>query len=211
MLIPYDKLVSKYNIQPTGIIHVGANNGAECKTYYDNGVTKTIWFEPIPKVFEQLIKNTSIYPNVLCFNELINEKEIEFTLNISDNNGESSSIFDFGEHKEMHSNVHFNGIIRLKAKRLDNILNDITGYDFINLDIQGAELSALKSLGTLINQINFVYCEVNRTEVYKKIPLFDEVNEWLEGNGFEFKEAVWVKNNKGQDAWGDGFWIRKNI
>ena len=112
MLIPYDKLVSKYNIQSTGIIHVGANNGAECKTYYDNAVTKTIWFEPIPKVFEQLIKNTSAYPNVLCFNELINEEEIEFTLNISDNNGESSSIFDFGEHKEMHSNVHFNGIIR---------------------------------------------------------------------------------------------------
>jgi hypothetical protein len=40
-------------------------------------------------------------------------------------------------------------------------------------------LSALKSLGSFISQINYVYCEVNKTEVYKGIPLFDEVDEWL--------------------------------
>ena len=97
----------------------------------------------------------------------------------------------------------------MQGKRIDSIFNDLSDYDFINLDIQGNELSALKSLGSLISQINYVYCEVNKTEVYKGIPLFDEVNEWLTDKGFEFKEAVWVKNHKGQDAWGDGFWIRK--
>ena len=210
MLIPFDKLIKKYNIKPKGVIHIGANNGAECKAYYSNGVERTIWIEPIIEVFKQLKENTKQYPNVLCFCELISDIEKDYVLNISDNNGESSSIFEFGEHKEMHSNVHFNNSVQIKAKRLDSILNDLTDYDFINLDIQGNELSALKSLGTLISQINYVYCEVNKTEVYKGIPLFDEVDEWLTNKGFEFKEvAKWVKNNKGQDAWSDAFWIRK--
>ena len=43
----------------------------------------------------------------VCFCELISDIEKDHVLNISDNNGESSSIFEFGEHKEMHSNVHF--------------------------------------------------------------------------------------------------------
>ena len=42
MLIPFDKLIKKYNIKPKGVLHVGANNGAECKAYYDNGVERTI-------------------------------------------------------------------------------------------------------------------------------------------------------------------------
>jgi len=209
MLIPFEKLITKYKIHPKGVIHVGANNGAECKAYYGNGVETTIWIEPIIEVFNQLKENTKQYPNVSYFCELISDIEKDYVLNISDNNGESSSIYDFGEHKLMHSNVHFNNSVQIKAKRLDSIFNDLSGYEFINLDIQGNELPALKSLGTLINQINYVYCEVNKTEVYKGIALFDEVNEWLTDKGFEFKEAVWVKNHIGQDAWGDGFWIRK--
>jgi len=210
MLIPFNKLINKYGIHPRGVIHVGANEGQECKVYYSTGVKRTIWIEPIIEVFNKLKENTSSYPNALCFCELISDVEKDYVLNISDNNGESSSIYDFGEHKLMHSNVHFNNSVQIKAKRLDSIFNDLSGYEFINLDIQGNELPALKSLGTLINQINYVYCEVNKTEVYKGIALFDEVNEWLTDKGFEFKEvAPWVKNHKGQDAWSDAFWIRK--
>ena len=108
MLISFNKLIAKYGIKPKGVIHIGANNGAECKAYYSNGVERTIWIEPIIEVFNQLKENTKQYPNVLCFCELISDIEKDYVLNISDNNGESSSIFEFGEHKEMHSNVHFN-------------------------------------------------------------------------------------------------------
>ena len=210
MLLPYGQLIKKYNIQPKGIIHCGASNGAECKSYYDNGVEQTIWIEPIKEAFEQLWQNVQKYPNVIVYNALIDEEEKEVDFHISDNNGESSSMFEFGEHKEMHSNVHFKETIRMQTQRLDSILKDVTGYDFINLDTQGAELSCLKSLGYLLNKINYVYCEVNKTEVYKDIPLFDELCEWMNEKGFDLKEVgKWVKNTKGQDAWSDAFWIRK--
>ena len=46
MLISFDKLIAKYGIKPKGVIHIGANNGAECKAYYSNGVERTIWIKP---------------------------------------------------------------------------------------------------------------------------------------------------------------------
>ena len=210
MLIPFDKLIKKYNIKPKGVLHVGASAGQECEIYYKNGVDRTIWIEAIPEVYLQLVKNVSKYPNTQTVNACIDEtvKEVEF--NISSNGGESSSMYEFGEHSKLHPDVTFTDKIKLTTKRIDSLSLDLTGFDFLNIDLLGAELSALKSIGTLISQINYVYCEVNKTEVYKGIPLFDEVNEWLTNNGFEFKEvAKWVKNNKGQNAWGDGFWIRK--
>ena len=212
MLLPYGQLIKKYNIQPKGVLHVGANNGFEAKTYYNNGVEQTIWIEPIKEVFEELWQNVQKYPNVIVLNELIDEEEKEVDFHISDNNGESSSMFEFGEHKEMHSNVHFKETIKLKTKRLDTLLKSTDGYEFINLDTQGAELSCLKSLGYLLNKINYVYCEVNKTEVYKGIPLFDELVQWLDEKGFDLKETgQWIKNTKGQDAWTDAFFIRRTF
>ena len=212
MLIPFKRLIEKYNIKPTGVLHIGANSGAECKEYYNNGVEQTIWVEPIKEVFEQLWKNIQHYPNVIVFNNLIDKEEKEVEFNISDNNGESSSMYEFGEHKEMHSNVHFTKKITLKTIRIDSLLKDLTNYEFINLDVQGAELNCLKSMGTLLNQINYVYCEVNKTEVYKEIPLFDELCDFLNYKGFDLKETgQWVKNIKGQDAWTDAFFIRRTF
>ena len=160
-------------------------------------------------------KNVQKYPNVQVFNACIDEKFREVEFNISSNGGESSSIFEFGEHETMHPDVKFIDKIKLKTTRLDAIELNLDKFeypfDFINLDIQCNELSALKSLGILINGFNYVYLEVNKMETYKGCPLFDEVSQWMIENGFELKEVIWVKNQKGQEVWGDSFWMRKGI
>jgi hypothetical protein len=44
-----------------GVCHVGAWDGAEIETYYNNGVELIVWVEPISTVFSRLIKNTCSY------------------------------------------------------------------------------------------------------------------------------------------------------
>ena len=215
MLIPFKKLIEKYKIQPKGVLHIGANDGFEAKAYYDNGVVQSIWVEALPDVFEKLWLNVQKYPNVQVFNACIDEKIREVEFNISSNGGESSSIFEFGEHATMHKDVTFVDKIKLKTTRLRDMELNLDKFeypfDFINLDIQCNELSALKSMGILINNFNYIYIELNKREVYKGCPLFDEVNQWLYENGFEFKEAVWIKNENGEESWGDGFYMRKGL
>jgi len=204
MLIPFDKLIKKYGINPKGVLHVGASTGQECEIYYKNGVQRTAWIEAIPNVYNELVKNVSKYHNVQTVNACIDEtvKEVEF--NISSNGGESSSIFEFGEHSKLHPDVTFTDKIKLTTCRIDSLNLYLKGFDFLNIDLQGSELSALKSMGALINQFNYVYLEVNKKETYKGIPLFDEVKAWLTTKGFEFKEVIWVG-----DCWGDAWFMRK--
>lgn len=215
MLIPFAELIRKYNINPKGVCHIGSSWGQEAESYYSNGVKQTIWIEAIPEVFEKLWENVQKYPNVQVFNACIDESFREVEFNISSNGGESSSIYEFGEHEKMHPDVKFIDKIKLKTTRLDAIEMNLDKFeypfDFINLDIQGNELSALKSLGILINRFNYVYLEVNKIETYIGCPLFDEVSQWMIENGFELKEVVWVKNQKGQEVWGDAFFIRKTV
>jgi FkbM family methyltransferase len=203
MLIPFSKLINKYNIRPKGILHVGSSLATEAETYYKNGIERTAWIEAIPDVYSKMVKNVLKYPNTQTVNACIDEtvKEVEF--NISSNGGESSSIFEFGEHSKLHPDVTFTDKINLTTCRIDSLNLDLTGFDFLNIDLQGSELSALKSMGTLINQFNYVYLEVNKKETYKGIPLFDEVKVWLIEKGFELKEVVWVG-----DCWGDAYFER---
>ena len=46
-----------------GVIHIGANDGAERDWYKEQSFTKVLWFEPNRKVFEQLCINLLDYPN----------------------------------------------------------------------------------------------------------------------------------------------------
>jgi hypothetical protein len=44
---------------------------------------------------------------------------------------------------------------------------DCHNYNFINMDVQGYELEVLKGGAETLNHVDYVYCEVNRDEVYE--------------------------------------------
>lgn len=208
MLIPFPELIRKYGILPKGVIHCGANLAQEIDWYYDNGVERTIWIEAIPSVYKEMKNIISRYPKTIGINSClsdINGHEVIF--NISSNHGESSSMFDFETHSIHHPDVTFVDSIKLKTKRLDAILLEksinIKEFDFLNIDLQGAELLALKGLGDNLRMFDYVYIEVNRDELYKGCAKFDEVNDYLSDFGFELKEVKWTGA-----GWGDAFYMK---
>ena len=44
---------------------------------------------------------------------------------------------------------------------------DCKDYNFINMDVQGYELEVLKGGTKVLEKVDYVYCEVNRDEVYE--------------------------------------------
>ena len=60
--------------------------------------------------------------------------------------------------------------------KYDKIPNDFA--NFLNIDIQGAELLALKGMGSLISYFDYIYLEVNKAHVYKKCALVNEAMSW---------------------------------
>ena len=76
----------------------------------------------------------------------------------------------------------------------------------MNLDIQGVELRALKSMEKYLQHVKYIYTEVNTEQVYKGCNLIGEIDEYLKQFGFGRVAQQTYK----QFGWGDAFYIIKN-
>ena len=205
MLIPFDSLTKKYHFSPKGVLHVGAHEGQEAKAYRDLGVSKVVWIEGNYRIYRRLLNNLERFDNQIAIHALVSDKEEDITFNIANNDGQSSSILELGTHATVHPEVKYINSEKLRTSRIDNIDYDFSGLDFLNLDIQGAELLALKGMGDMLDQFNYVYTEVNWTELYKGCVLFNDLTKWLKDKGFRFCES----RECGNTTWGDAFYMRQ--
>lgn len=208
MLIPFSKLCEVFNLQIKGILHVGAHECEELKDYLKNGISNQniFWVEAMPDKVELIkrIKN----PQIQIFQALIDtedNKNIPFYIT---NNGQSSSLLEFGSHATNHPHVEVVEQINLTTTRLDTLIDNqnipIQNINFLNLDIQGVELRALKSMEKYLQHIDFIYTEVNSEEVYKKCDLIQDMDSYLFTFGFK-RVATRMVDNVG---WGDAFYIK---
>jgi FkbM family methyltransferase len=204
MLIPLHDLVQKYNIQFKGILHVGAHECEELKDYETYIARNTIlWIEALP---DKVALCKSRYPNLLIENAIVSDVVEKVTFNVS-NNGQSSSILEFGLHSKFHPQIHYISQFSAETQLLKNILpNYDIQYNFLNLDIQGVELKALKGMESYLDKVDYIYTEVNSDYVYKNCALITEIDEYLLTFGLHRVETQWC----GDCRWGDAFYIRKS-
>lgn len=208
MLIEFDIIVRKYG-KPKGILHVGANTGQEAEAY-NKHCNNVVWIEALPHIFEKLIEHVKPFGHIAinaCVSDKDNEKVI---FHESNNESQSSSFLELGTHKTAHPEVHYVKDYEMITTRLDTLLDNSEtidfgrDLDFLAMDIQGAEMLALKGLGSRILQFNKVYLEVNTQEVYKGCALASEINKYLAEYGFTRREEKIFK----QWGWGDCLWTR---
>jgi len=209
MMIDFDILWPKYNINPHGVLHLGANTGQEADTYAKHGVKEVIWVEAIPSVFAQLLKNTAHIPGTYCINACIGEeegKEVEF--HVSNNESQSSSYLELGHHKVIHPEVNFVSHFKTKMRRGDIIFKHIRleGSWFLNADLQGSELQAFRGMGDLLHKFDFIYSEINFKECYKGGALVGEIDDYLSTFGFKRAETGPVVG----ETWTDALYIKQS-
>lgn len=206
MLIPLDQLVNEFNLSITSICHVGMHKAQELPMYNKIGITNDniFWVEAMQDLVNEMkSKNIpNIYQAVI---DEIDDKEITFNIT---NNGESSSILEFGTHAINHKHVKVVEQVQLKTTRLDTLIEreniPIEKINMLNLDIQGIELRAIKSMEKYLHHINYIYTEVNTEEVYKGCNLLPEMDEYLDNHGFRrVKTHLYTKF-----GWGDALYIR---
>ena len=202
MLIPLHALVQKYNIIFKGVLHVGAHECEELtdyETYLQRN--KILWIEAMSNKVEQC---KQMYTGLLIREAIVSDTVEKVKFNIS-NNGQSSSILEFGLHKYFHPDVHYIDHIEGETQLLKNIICDYDiEYNFLNFDIQGAELKALKGMESYLDKVNYLYTEVNSDYVYKDCALIGELDEYLLKFGLRRVETQWCEDYR----WGDAFYIR---
>lgn len=205
MLLSFRNLVRKYNMNVKGIIHIGAHYGQEIPDYIDMGIQDIILFEPLEENFNILAENVKdLNANIVGHQIALGSKPGRSTMYVSDHNRISSSILKPKVHLTHHPNVSFPGKEEVEVDCLDNF--DSFGYNFINMDVQGYELEVLKGAKKTLESVDYVYCEVNRDEVYENNAFVEELDVFLKGYDMVRKETSW----EGQ-IWGDALYVRENL
>lgn len=208
MLIPLSDLIRRHKIVPKGVVHLGANTGQEAADYEAHGFHPVYWIEALPDLFFKLKEHLKHFPNqfplLACLGD-VNGKRVKF--NIASNQGQSSSYLEFGTHAKEHPTVKYIGSVEMRTIRFETIADEfripIQDGWFLNVDLQGAELMALKGMGNYLKHFHHLYIEVNERELYKGCPLVDELDAWLYERGFEGVEVKMTGN-----GWGDKYYRR---
>ena len=204
MLISFKDLVKKYDLKIRGIIHIGGHHGEELEDYIDEGIQNIILFEPLSDCFDVIgYKCQDLNANIEGHQVALGSERGIAKMYVSDNEKQSSSILKPKVHLTHHPHVKFPETEDVEVHLLDDYLPNINDYNFINMDVQGFELEVLKGGKKALEQVNYVYCEVNRDEVYENNAYVEEIDEFLAGYGMERVETDWAG-----DIWGDALYIK---
>jgi len=208
MLISGDEVIEvlkQKNININGALHIGAHECEELDFYINLGIkpNDVIWIDGNKsKVIEAKQRGIE---NI--FYGVITDKDNDTVLFNITNNGQSSSVLDFGSHSYHHPHVHFIEKQVHQTVTIDTFFDknnlNMAKYDFWNFDIQGAELMALKGGIKAIEFAKALYLEVNTEEVYKGCALINEIDEFL--SKYHFKRILTKITEFG---WGDALYIK---
>lgn len=205
MLLDFPQIFRKYNLDITGIIHIGAHYGSEVNEYIKHGVQELVLFEPLSKNFEILENNCrDANANISAYNVALGSKEGTSTMYLSDNDAQSSSILKPKTHIEEMPWIHFKGTEEVEVHTLDSY--NLEGYNFINIDVQGYELEVFRGGTKTLEKVDYIYSEVNKAELYEGCAQIDELDNFLGEYGFKRVETHWPET---WYNWGDAFYVKE--
>ena len=207
MLVPGEtvkQILDYYGFDIRGIVHIGAHVCEERDLYAKWNIYNVVWIDANPDMTEQNTRNG--IPN--CYTAALDETEHDAEFNVT-NFTVSSSLLELGTHSTYYPDIVVSKKIRTRTQTLPQFFEssglDATDYNFWNLDIQGVELNVLRGANHILQHVDAIYTEVNTEEVYKGCGLLQDMDMYLNANGF-----IRVVTEMSGANWGDALYIRRS-
>ncbi len=204
------QLFQQHSIKPRGVIHIGAHEGQEVDLYQSLGAEKMLLVEANPVVFQRLQSKIAGLENIIAVNCAISDRN--GTLNLRVNAFDhSSSILPLKHHKDIFPTMLEVNQVTVQSKTLDTLMAELQlnpqDFNFLNIDIQGAELLALQGATQTLQHIEAICSEINFAELYEGCALAEQLDAFLKRYQFN-RVATETPHNP---AWGDGFYVKPKV
>jgi FkbM family methyltransferase len=156
---------------------------------------KIVAFEANPISYQVCLENSKNYPSIAVVNQAVNDydgickfyptdKEKTITTWEDGNQGASSLYLANGAYDHIEKYVQYE--IEMPCTRIDTYCekNNIDHIDAIWMDLQGAELKALQSMGNILDTVQVIHTELEINPMYEGQSLFGDVRSFLQERGF---------------------------
>lgn len=172
----------------SGLIHVGANSGQERFLYNGYGV-RVLWIEPIPDVFRRLCENIRRYPRQRALQALVTDRDdADYEFHVANNEGQSSSILELAEHRDIWPDVRYVATIPLRSTTLATLMDraavDPGDFQALVMDTQGSELLVLQGAVPLLDRFRYVKTEVADFDSYAGCCRLADLEAFMGAHGF---------------------------
>ena len=206
----FEKWVDIFNIQPAGIIHVGAHLVPERSIYKNKKFEPVLWIESQ----EEMVRKAEILlrdcPNQKIVNSTLwsTVGETKTFFNAS-NNGGSSSLLDLNLHKASYPEIVITDTVKVITNTLEELartqINQMQEYKILILDTQGSELEILKGGKSILSNFDVIICEVSIRKLYKNGPLIKDIENFLNDSNY-IMTAFEINRTVG---WGDALFLKQ--
>ncbi len=187
-------------VAPSGVIHAGGHHGEEAPYYLDHGVRTVVWIEAEPDAFEILERNVAGYAGHSCIRALAADRD-------GDERAFYRHRFRGGTKRGYCSTLPWNealvsddpvlsrletfDVCSMRTVTVATALRDRgvrpETFQYLSINVQGAELMVLHGMQDYLAPIQWIYCEAeldaDRSR-YDGAPLLADVADWLAAEDF---------------------------
>ena len=212
----YDKLIKKAisDQDISGVLHLGACSPCnQLKIYEESNLSPIVLVEGNPDLIEDF---STFHPQLkegcVLIEAVISDKDkepVEFHIIYSkdkSNRGVSSIL-----NRKKDKNFLKERSVKTLTKTVDTLLTenniDFSSIDLLVMDIQGAELNALRGSLNLLPHLKAICTEVSWQETYVGQPDVEQIDDFLNSHGFHRSETMKVPSGK----WGEALYLRSGV
>jgi FkbM family methyltransferase len=192
------------------IFDVGANVGQSIerfKKYFPDAAMYS--FEPSSKAFALLEQKANAYANVSPYKMALGAQSGEMTL-FENSSSDMNSFLEMGS----GGSGEIVGQAVVLVKTIDQFCteNSISKIDILKIDAQGFDFEVIKGAkeSILANKVKLLYFEIIFSEMYKNVPRFSEVYDFLLDHDFVLVSLYQFHYQESLAGWTDGLFIHKS-
>lgn len=205
-------LIKIGELEPRGVVHVGAHLGQELGFYKKLGFKHVVFVEADPTTYSKLCELTANDPAVKNYNYALSSSNTSTSkFYVTSNQGKSSSLLEPKLHYSEFPTVKVSSTINVGTTTLDSFSSieriDHSTYNVLVTDVQGADLEVLKGGSTFYLQyVDAIVTEVNIVELYEGCGLLPEVDAFLLQHRFDRTALEMVTK-----SYGDALYVKRKL
>lgn len=192
------------------IFDVGANIGQSVKNlkrYFPYG--KIYSFEPSANAYKELEKVSSQYKNVEPYQIALGSQETQMKI-YENSSSDMNSFLKMG--KNGSGSIIGESVVEVTTIDQFCARNNIQKIHILKIDAQGYDFEVIKGAKEMIlaNKIELLYFEIIFSEMYKGVPRFSEIYDFLIDHGFSLVSLYDFHYQKNLAGWTDGLFIHQS-